>query len=176
MTKSLDLGCGKEPKNPFNADEVFGIDVRDDVQKNIKRADLVIEPIPFGDQTFDFVSAFDFIEHVPRLLYRPHRTTPFMELMNEVYRVLCASEKGGLFYTMTPAFPHPDAWRDPTHVNIITEETFPLYFDNKHRWASMYGFTGAFDIVSQGWRGHHLVSVMKKVPEGQILQTNVYTP
>ena len=40
----------------------------------------------------------------------------------------------------------------------------------------MYGFTGAFDIVSQGWRGHHLVSVMKKVPESQILQTNVYTP
>jgi hypothetical protein len=26
MTRSLDLGSGPNPKNPFNADEVFGID------------------------------------------------------------------------------------------------------------------------------------------------------
>jgi hypothetical protein len=26
MTKSLDLGCGIGPKNPFGADELFGID------------------------------------------------------------------------------------------------------------------------------------------------------
>jgi hypothetical protein len=176
MTKCLDLGCGREAKNPFGADEVFGIDVRDDVQRQIKRADLVVEPIPFANQTFDYVTAFDFIEHIPRLLYRPHRTTPFVDLMNEVYRVLIPSDFGGLFYSKTPAFPYADAWRDPTHVNIITEETFGLYFDNKNRWASMYGFTGAFDIVRQGWEGHHLITVMKKVPEHQILETNLYSP
>ena len=73
MSKSLDLGCGRAPKNPFNADEVFGVDygMRPDLPANIRLADLVIEPIPFESDSFDFVTAHDFIEHVPRVLYNP---------------------------------------------------------------------------------------------------------
>jgi SAM-dependent methyltransferase len=100
MIKTLDLGCGKRPKNPFNADEVHGIDIRDDIDLNIKRADLVIEPLPYEDESFDFISAFDFLEHVPRILYRPHRTHPFIDLMNEIYRVLRSSEDGGKFLSL----------------------------------------------------------------------------
>jgi hypothetical protein len=37
---TFDLGCGPNPKNPFNAAQVFGIDVRNDVQKNILKAGL----------------------------------------------------------------------------------------------------------------------------------------
>jgi hypothetical protein len=80
--------------------------------------------------------------------------------MNEVYRVLKVE---GLFLSFTPAYPHAEAFRDPTHVNIIAEDTFSIYFDNKYRWASMYGFTGAFEIVMQEWRGPHLLTIMKKV-------------
>ena len=47
MTKTLDLGCGKRPKNPFNADEFYGVDVRSDLDLNIKSADVIIEPIRF---------------------------------------------------------------------------------------------------------------------------------
>jgi len=47
MTKALDLGCGPTPKNTFNADEIFGMDVRDDIDNNIKRADLSVEAIPY---------------------------------------------------------------------------------------------------------------------------------
>jgi tetratricopeptide (TPR) repeat protein len=164
-TKSLDLGCGMKPKNPYNADEVFGIDVRDDIPANIRSADLVIEPIPFDDNIFDFVTAHDFLEHVPRLLYVPERRNAFVELMNEVYRVL---KIGGFFLSYTPAYPHAPAFRDPTHVNIITDETFPLYFGDvnepgQYRWASMYGFKGAFKITFQEWRGVNLLTIMKKV-------------
>ena len=160
MTKSLDLGCGMSPKNPFNADEVFGIDVRDDLEANIKRADLVIEPIPFDDDFFEYVTAHDFLEHVPRVIYAPERRNAFVELMNEVYRVL---KTGGMFMSLTPAYPHPEAFQDPTHVNIITEKTFPAYFDYVNRWAAGYGFKGAFDIKLQEWRGAHLLTVMQKV-------------
>jgi hypothetical protein len=91
----LDLGCGPQPKNPFNAEEVFGVDVRD-LGDNIRAADLVVEPIP-------------------------------------------------------------------SHVNFITDETFPLYFDDVQRWARIYGFKGAFRMEMQEWRGIHLLTQMRKV-------------
>ena len=160
MTRSLDLGCGQTPKNPFYADEVFGIDVREDLDANIRRADLVIDPIPFPDESFEYVSAHDFIEHVPRVIYAPSRRNAFVELMNEIYRVL---KTGGLFLSLTPAYPHAEAFRDPTHVNIITDQTFSAYFDNVNRWAAGYGFNGAFQPRLQEWRGPHLLTVMQKV-------------
>lgn len=158
-TKSLDLGCGPKPKNPYNATEVYGIDVRDDADAQVVRADLVVEPIPFPDNSFDFVTAHDFLEHIPRLIYAPHRRNAFVEVMNEIHRVL---KPNGILMSFTPAFPHGPTFRDPTHVNFITEETFPLYFDNTHRWASSYGFKGAFDVLSQEWRGVHLLSQLRK--------------
>lgn len=160
--RSLDLGCGLQPKNPFSFEEVFGVDIRDSTNLQIRKADLAVEQIPYEDCFFDAVTAFDFIEHVPRVIYNPGRRFPFVELMNEIYRVL---KPGGLFLSFTPAAPALPAWRDPTHVNIITEETFPLYFDNKNRLASMYGFTGYFSIRQNAWHENrtHLVTLMEKV-------------
>ena len=58
MIKSLDLGSGPNPRNPFNADEVYGIDIVQRVGQlsNIISADLAIELIPFDAGNFDFVS------------------------------------------------------------------------------------------------------------------------
>jgi SAM-dependent methyltransferase len=166
MTRSLDLGSGPYPKNPFNADEVFGIDydTRPDLPVNIKRADLVIDPIPFESNSFEYVTAHDFIEHVPRVLYMPQRRLPFIELMNEVYRVMVT---GGMFLSLTPAYPHAAAFVDPTHVNIITEGTFPLYFcvgEPGSPWGAIYGFEGKFMLKIQEWRGPHLLTVLQKIP------------
>jgi SAM-dependent methyltransferase len=160
MTKALDIGCGLKPKNPFNAQEVYGIDVRDDADANIVKADLVVDDIPFPDDSFDFVTAHDFLEHIPRLIYTPKRRNAFVEVMSEVWRVL---KPGGQFLSVTPAYPHAAAFVDPTHVNFITEDTFRLYFDNVNNWGVIYGFKGKFEILSQEWRGPHLVTVMRKV-------------
>ena len=84
MTKTLDLGCGAKPKNPFNADEFFGVDVRNDLSMGIVQADLVIEDIPFASNHFDYVTAFDFLEHIPRVIYHPKRRNSFIELINEI--------------------------------------------------------------------------------------------
>lgn len=160
-TKCLDLGCGDNPRNFFNADEAYGIDIREDLPRNIKCADLAVESIPYEDDSFDYITAFEFIEHIPRVIYNPKRRNSFIELMNEVYRVL---KPGGYFFSSTPGYPNGVAFRDPTHINYITEETFPLYFDNHNRWASIYGFTGSFKIISQEWRGPNIVTTMQKVP------------
>jgi SAM-dependent methyltransferase len=160
MTKSLDLGCGSKPRNFFNAKQVYGIDIRDDLEAGIYKADLVIEPIPFSDCTFDFVTAHDFLEHIPRIIYNPSRRNSFVEIMNEIWRVL---KVGGQFLSVTPAYPNSEAFRDPTHVNIITEETFSLYFDNINCLAKMYGFYGSFLITDQKWNGPHLITLLTKL-------------
>ncbi|MBT8530718.1 class I SAM-dependent methyltransferase [Polynucleobacter paneuropaeus] len=168
MKNSLDLGCGENPRNPFEAPNIFGVDVRDLNDNRIKIANLFLEPIPFDAEFFDFVTAFDFIEHVPRVLciFNPisglnEIKNPFIEIMNEIYRVL---KMGGLFYSHTPALPNPAAFQDPTHVNFITEQTFPLYFNDHYPVGHMYGFNGGFRILEQKWDGEHLVTAMVKSP------------
>ena len=67
--RTLDIGCGKQPRNPFMAKNLFGVDILGSVDPNIKSADLTTENIPFEDSTFDYITAFDFIEHIPRVVY-----------------------------------------------------------------------------------------------------------
>lgn len=152
MTISLDLGCGETIRNPYQALQCVGLDIED--------ADLAVEPIPYPDEHFDFVTAYDFLEHIPRLLYVPHRRYPFVELMSEIYRVM---KVGGKFLSSTPAFPHAPAFQDPTHVNIITPLTFAEYFDDEKTWAKMYGFRGAFHINNMRYHGPHLIAELQKV-------------
>ena len=164
MTIALDLGCGANPRNHYKADAFLALD-QFPVEKTPSdwylQADLVWEPIPCLDNSLDYVTAFDFIEHMPRVIYvDKHAKYPFIDLMNEIWRVLVP---GGLFYSSTPAFPHAAAFQDPTHVNIITPDTWGEYFDDKKRWASVYGFKGAFHIESMGYLNQHLQCEMRKV-------------
>lgn len=158
--RTLDLGCGTAPRNPFGAAEVCGVDIRADEPRGIRYADLATQAIPFEDGSFDYVTAFDFIEHVPRVLYAPAQRFPFVVLMNEIDRVLKA---GGLLLSVTPAYPFTRAFQDPTHVNIITEDTFPAYFCGPELQARMYGFRGQFRVLRQGWWRQHLITVLAKV-------------
>lgn len=155
---TLDIGCGTVPRNPFQANTQWGIDIREDLDNNVKSVDLNINPIPFSDETFDYITAFDFIEHVPRVIYVPDCRFPFIQLMNEVWRTL---KVGGIFFSHTPAYPFRTAFSDPTHVNYITEETFQ-YFNNESKLASMYGFNGAFKVLEQYRTDSHLISVLQK--------------
>lgn len=158
-SSTLDLGCGNTPRNPFNAKFFYGIDTRENLGNHIKSADLVTHPIPFDNDFFDYVTAFDFIEHIPRIIYAPEKKFPFVDLMNEIWRIL---KIDGIFLSSTPIYPYSPAFRDPTHVNFITDETFALYFDNKHQLANMYGFTGSFEVMFQGLNGSSLISILRK--------------
>jgi SAM-dependent methyltransferase len=153
VSKHLDLGCGTRPRNPYHRKELYGIDIRDLSQvppgvAQIRGANLSIEPIPFDDNTFESVSAFDFLEHVPRVALLPERKEtifPFVRLMNETWRVL---RPNGLFYAITPVYPHQLAFADPTHVNIISNKTL-RYFSGAEPMARMYGFVGNFTVLRQ---------------------------
>ncbi|MGE5116054.1 MAG: methyltransferase domain-containing protein [Betaproteobacteria bacterium] len=149
----LDLGCGKFPRNPYGRARLAGVDRRalraaDGIE--IRAADLAVEPIPWPDASFGSVSAFDFIEHVPRLLPRADgrgTRAPFIELMNEIWRVLAP---GGRLWALTPAYPAAAAFQDPTHVNVITERTHE-YFCGDEPLGRMYGFAGCFACLRAEW-------------------------
>lgn len=118
ISNSLDLGCGAWPKNPFNVRTVKGIDIASPrMSTEIVVANLFVDGIPFASNSFSHVTAYDFVEHVPRfMLNHGSMRYPFVDLLSEVYRVLVP---GGLFYSHTPAYPFKQAFQDPTHLNII---------------------------------------------------------
>lgn len=157
---SLDLGCGNQPRNPFRASISKGADINQSSDDRVFRSDLGLGSIPCQDGEFDFVTAFDFIEHVQRVAIIDGRTRfPFVELMSEIHRIL---KPGGLFFSRTPAYPHKEAFQDPTHTNIITEDTFAKYFCGDI-WAKSYGFNGCFTLVAQDWCAPSLLTLIRKV-------------
>jgi SAM-dependent methyltransferase len=152
MTKHLDLGCGTAPRNPYQQAQLYGIDIREGLTAGgvteIRAANLSLAPIPFDSHEFDSVSAYDFLEHVPRVAtdYALRKTHfPFIELMNDIWRVL---KDDGLFYSVAPAYPHALAFADPTHVNFLTLQSHH-YFTGTNPVGRMYGFNGKFELVRQ---------------------------
>ena len=158
-SKTLDLGCGTKPRNPFSAHTVFGVDINDVSISNIVQSDLSQSPIPFENGSMNFITAFDFIEHVPRVIYLPSIRFSFIELMNEIHRVL---KPGGIFLAQTPVYPFSACFTDPTHVNPVTSETFSLYFDDQRKWGAIYGFKGSFRVRQQVLFATHLLTVLQK--------------
>lgn len=146
----LDLGCGGKVRNPYKRDRLYGLDIIDKVDDTsiykYSVANLTFEKIPFEDDSFDSVSAYDFLEHVPRVLQSQERNKtryPFVEVMNEIWRVV---KNNGLFYASTPCYPCQEIFVDPTHVNFITENSH-IYFTDPLCAAKMYGFVGRFNVV-----------------------------
>lgn len=144
-TKHLDIGCGANPRNPFHCDELYGVDIIEQQTNDFhyQQCNVIFQPLPFADSTFDSVSAYDFLEHVPRTTTIDNQGVfPFIHVMNEAYRVL---KPGGTFYAITPGYPRVEAFVDPTHVNFITQKTHTYFTAPKYK-ARMYGFNGKFQI------------------------------
>lgn len=157
---SLDIGSGPNPKNPFLAQKVYGVDIRSNPEQNVYRLNLSNDKLPFDDNTFDFITAYDILEHIPRISNSYEEPNfPFINLMNEIFRVL---KLNGIFFNIQPAFPFNEAFQDPTHVNIITEDTIYKYFCEP-AWGRIYGFTGTFKMENEGWIKGHYFSFIKKI-------------
>lgn len=117
----LDFGCGAVPGNPFRANRLTSVDVNPD-SNNIEM--VVITPgssLPFPNETFTSVSAYDVLEDLPRV---SDTGNLYIYYMNELCRVL---KPGVIAIFIFPSFPHRDAFYDPSHVNYITRDTVDFF-------------------------------------------------
>jgi SAM-dependent methyltransferase len=155
----VDLGAGSYPRNPFSANQLIAFDVLDpkdisinsnSVGSNLKYMQVSrFKPFPLGGDSVTSISGFDFLEHLSR---EPGtQANEFIFVMNEVFRIL---KSGGVALFVTPAYPLRTAFQDPTHINILTKDTYE-YFCGKNPLALKlgYGFEGQFELISQFWAG-----------------------
>ena len=150
----LDLGCGKNKREISNYENI-GIDIhKTDVTDHVVQ--LGFEPIPFDDNSVDLITAFDFLEHLPRVIWEkslthqfPYKTIhPFIDLMNEAYRVL---KDDGEFIIECP-FSESAFYRDPTHVNRLTEDWFHYFSKDDNYYADQGLVTCNFVLKQQMFR------------------------
>ena len=78
--------------------------------ENVEFVEAVVPPLPFADESFDYVVSFQVIEHIKR----------DKELVREVHRVL---KKGGKFIVSTPNR-SMSLTRNPWHIREYTAEQF----------------------------------------------------
>ena len=103
----IDLGCGKNKQR-----EAIGFDCRR--EPGVNALCNIEQPLPLKADCVDVVHLSHVMEHVRELI-------PFME---EVYRV-CKS--GAQVHVTVPYYTSRGAFRDPTHVRYLTEDTFQYF-------------------------------------------------
>lgn len=150
---AVDLGCG------FRKNGTVGIDVTRDGTD----ADLVcragFDPIPLPSGSVDSVFCRDFLEHIPKAVWRDDTLQyPVIDLMNEIWRIM---KPGAEFLSLTPGYPKPEVHQDPTHVSVWVENSFG-YFTGKYPVARAYGVRCEFEQVELGWEGFYIRAVLRK--------------
>ncbi len=138
MKKQLDLFASGVVRT-HEGYEAWAVDIVPHPENpNMRQADLALEPIPFPDNSFDLVTVYDGLEHIPFNLYiNGKRKHVMFDLFAEIYRVM---EPDAEFYSQTPIFPSRVAFQDPDHMSVWTEETFN-YFSGDY-----FGFHDHHDL------------------------------
>ncbi len=103
----VDLGCGSK-----KIDGAIGLDRR--VESDVNLVCDFEHELPLKTSSVDIVNMSHIMEHIRDLI-------PFME---EVYRVC---RPGAEVRVVVPYYASRGAFRDPTHVRFITEDTFQYF-------------------------------------------------
>lgn len=109
MKTKLNLGCGNDIRTGWiNLDisPLEGVDVVHDITQL---------PLPFDDDTFEFILCQDILEHLE-----------YIPLLKELHRIL---KKGGIVEIRVPHFSSRFNFIDPTHKKRFSIQTFDFFTD-----------------------------------------------
>ena len=115
------LGCGNKRDKQLALpdkekwDDVVTLDIDPDVNPDVLW-DMQDFHLPFDDETFEEVHAYDVLEHIGQ----QGDWRLFFAQFTEIHRIL---KPGGHFMGITPTWDSIWAWSDPGHSRVISEGT-----------------------------------------------------
>lgn len=125
--RELLFGCGNSRRKLLGTedwDELVTIDHDPDCGADIIH-DLE-KPLPFDDDSFDGVHAYEVLEH----LGQQGDYEAFFAHFAEIWRVL---KHGGHLYATVPSWRSEWAWGDPSHRRVITKGSIAFLSQGQYR-------------------------------------------
>ena len=142
MVRELLIGCGKQRKKVIyqpgkqDFENVTTLDINPDHNPDVVW-DLNNLPLPFEDNTFDEIHAYEVMEHVGQ----QGDYKFFFAQFTDFWRIL---KGGGILYGSSPAWGSKWAWGDPSHTRIISPES--LTFLSQAQYKKQVGETPMSDF------------------------------
>jgi predicted SAM-dependent methyltransferase len=140
--KELLLGCGSRTTKDLYVsgrsafENVTRLDYNSDHKPDVVH-DLRVHPLPFADESFDEIHAYDVLEH----LAQQGDYEFFFKEFTEYHRIL---KPGGFFMASCPSWNSPWAFGDPSHTRIVSRET--LVFLDQDQYTAQVGKTKMSDF------------------------------
>jgi SAM-dependent methyltransferase len=135
------IGCGNSRKKKLNGplgpgwSTLVTLDIDPGCEPDVVH-DIGVLPLPFRDDMFDEIHAYDVLEHSGV----QGDWKFFFAQFDEFWRIL---KPGGWLIGMSPAPTSPWAWGDPGHTRIISAEC--LTFLNRPEYVKQVGKTAMTD-------------------------------
>lgn len=143
MKKELLLGCGSRTVKDFDLgpvvtpfENVVRLDINADHNPDVIH-DLRFHPLPFIDNEFDEIHAYEVLEH----LANQGDYEFFFKEFSEYARIL---KPGGKFFASCPMVGSPWVWGDPSHKRTIQKES--LVFLSQAEYKAQVGITPMSDF------------------------------
>ena len=136
------IGCGATRDRRINPErgwiDLVTLDINPAHRPDVVH-DLEILPLPFEDNQFAEIQAYEVLEHTGA----QGDWRFFFDQFTEFWRIL---EPGGLFAASVPAWNSIWAWGDPSHKRVINEGT--LVFLSQAAYVEQVGKTAMSDFRS----------------------------
>jgi SAM-dependent methyltransferase len=140
------------------------LDFNDDHKPDVVH-DLSHLPLPFPEDTFDEIHAYDVLEHIGR----QGDWEFFFNQWSDFWRIL---KPEGVFIGISPHWSSPWAWGDPGHTRIVSAESFvflnqPNYQQvgqtamTDYRFAYRADFDVLYDVVDEAKQFHFVLQAVK---------------
>jgi cyclopropane fatty-acyl-phospholipid synthase-like methyltransferase len=172
------LGCGSNHIKQMGTagrhewDGLVTMDFNGDHKPDVIH-DISKLPLPFEDDTFDEIHAYEVLEHVGSL----GDWRFFFDQWSDFWRVL---KPGGRFLGHSPHHASPWAFGDPGHTRVITLESFsflhqPAYTNQVGKTAMTdyrFCYEADFDVCHSEESDGHIFFILQAVKPSRIVRPN----